>query len=159
MECVLDIEECRDRRDRMHQGGDPAAASTAAPPRLCPTSSIGGMPAAVIASAAATRSLTLWLNPDAPKSPSLAPSAGKDRDRSTPMPAPASRREIRTAALLSFPQVKQYANSAYALVEPTGSSSRPDRRSPSPLGKSKGRIGIAISGRCWGPDPKLIGRV
>src|SRR3954462_5618047 len=52
---------------------------------------------------------------------------------------------IRLAARLSFPQVKQCANSANAVGVPAGRSSSAESFSPRALGKSKRSEGMACS--------------
>ncbi|SKS04959.1 Uncharacterised protein [Mycobacteroides abscessus subsp. abscessus] len=102
-----------------------AAASTAAPPRECPISIVGAPWLARMKSAAHTKSSTLELNPVAAKSPSESPNPVKSKRR-TPIPLPVRAREIRAAAELSFPQVKQCANTAHVVGGCSGVSSRPD---------------------------------
>src|SRR6185437_9751394 len=97
------------------------AASTALPPRLCPIRIAGARWFLRKWSAAATRSSTLEEKCVLANSPSLAPSPVKSK-RSTPIPHIASRSEIRLAARLSLPQVKQCANSAKANGLPSGRS-------------------------------------
>src|SRR5699024_8374846 len=63
------------------------------------------------------------------KSPPDSPSPVKSR-RSTATPASARVREMRAAAMVSFEQVKQCANIAYARTWPSGTSSMPTSSSP-----------------------------
>jgi hypothetical protein len=92
-------------------GNSSAAASAAAPPRLCPISKAGGIPASIIAFVAATRSAISLLKPASAKSPPLCPRPVKS-NRSTAMPRSAKARLIRTAASDSLVQVKQWAKRA-----------------------------------------------
>ena len=88
-----------------------AAASTAAPPRLWPIRIAGARYISRKWLAAATRSATFDVKWVLANSPSLAPSPVKSK-RSTAMPRVASATEMRLAASVSLPQVKQCANSA-----------------------------------------------
>ena len=101
-----------------------AAKIAAVPPRLCPTSSEGVIPAAVIACAAARRSsmsaAMLTASPGAMLNPVPAKSNLK-----TPIPARDSARDMCTAARLSFPHVKQCAKIAQPRGVPTGGSRCP----------------------------------
>lgn len=111
-----------------------AAASTAEPPKLCPTRSCGAACSLRSQSAAATRSAMLEEKLVLANSPSLPPSPVKSK-RSTAKPAAASAALTRAAASVSFEQVKQWANSAYARGVPSGRSRRAASRLPSAPGK------------------------
>jgi len=89
----------------------PAAASTAAPPRLWPTRIAGAARSRPSHAAAATRSSTFDENVVLANSPSDPPSPVKSK-RSTAMPASVSASLMKLAALLSLEQVKQCANRA-----------------------------------------------
>ena len=88
-----------------------AAWTTAAPPRLCPMSSLGGSRSSDSQRLAATRSSVLELNVVSANSPSLEPSPVKS-NRSVAMPAAASAPVMCRIASRLLPQVKQWANSA-----------------------------------------------
>ncbi|CAE1304853.1 unnamed protein product [Acanthosepion pharaonis] len=77
------------------------------PPKLCPTRSVIGISASLIAFAAQTKP-PHRRQPGSRNSPALPPSPAKSK-RKTPIPARANAREILTAARLSFPHVKQWA--------------------------------------------------
>src|SRR5918992_312993 len=90
-----------------------AAASTAQPPRLWPTSSRGASRSRRRKSAAATRSSRLVWKSVAANAPALSPMPVKSK-RSTAMPRSTRARLIQPAAFRSFEQVKQCAKRAYA---------------------------------------------
>ncbi len=92
-------------------GIEPAAASTAAPPRLWPISSAGARPCARRWLTAAMMSSTFELKSVLAKSPSLEPRPVKSK-RSVAMPRAASPEAMRPAARLSLLQVKQWAKTA-----------------------------------------------
>src|SRR5215212_4523355 len=121
-----------------------AAASTAAPPRLCPIRIAGARNIVRKWCAAATRSAMLEEKFVLANSPPLAPSPVKSK-RSTAMPRAVRPSAMRLASRLSLPQVKQCANSANATGCPAGRSSSAESFSPRVLGKSKRSDGIASS--------------
>src|SRR5215213_731442 len=121
-----------------------AAASTAAPPRLCPIRIAGARNIVRKWFAAATRSATLEEKLVLANSPWLAPRPVKSK-RSTAMPRAVKPSAMRLAARLSLPQVKQCANNANATGRPAGRSSSADSCSPRALGKSKRSDGMASS--------------
>ena len=90
-----------------------AAASTAAPPKLCPTSNDGARCPDSSQRAAATRSATFDEKLVFAKSPSEPPSPVKSK-RNVASPASANASAMSEVALLSFEQVKQCANNTYA---------------------------------------------
>ena len=110
-------------------GMSAATASTAAPPRLWPTSNCGAWSCSRRASAARRKSDTLLEKLVLANSPSLWPSPVKSK-RNTAMPLAARAREMREAAAMSLEQVKQWAKRATAAMGPSGRSRRPASRSP-----------------------------
>src|ERR1700738_4959257 len=82
-------------------------------------------------------------NVELAKSPSLEPSPVKS-NRSTAMPLAASAAAIRFAASTSLPQVKQCANSAYAVGSPSGRSSAAASWWPPTPENWKRSIGIGV---------------
>ena len=111
-----------------------AARITAAPPSECPTSRSTGWPWPSRWRQAATRSPTLEVKWVLANSPSECPSPVKSK-RSTANPSAASRAEMRRAAAISLPQVKQWAKTAVPRRGPSAGSSRPASICPSCPGK------------------------
>src|SRR5215212_11672849 len=112
-----------------------AAASTADPPKECPTSRRTSRPESFMNSTARTVSATLWENDPSPQSPSESPSPRLSK-RSMPMPSLASCLQIRLAAGLSLPSVKPCAKTPHPRASPSGRSIRPARTGPVVLGNS-----------------------
>src|SRR5215218_7268752 len=112
-----------------------AAASTADPPKECPTSRCASRPESVMNSTARTVSATLCENDPSPQSPSESPSPRLSK-RSMPMPSLASCLQMRVAAGLSLPSVKPCANTPHPRTSPSGRSMRPARTGPVVLGNS-----------------------
>ena len=112
-----------------HSGILGAAVSTAAPPRLCPTSSAGARPCSRRNAAAATRSSTLELKVVSANFPADCPSPVKSKRR-LPIPSAASAALSSRAARRSLEQVKQWANNAQPRARPRGGCSLPARVAP-----------------------------
>ena len=92
-------------------GRSPASRSTAAPPRLWPTSNRTGWPRPAMKSQAARRSAALrakWLSSN---TPALSPRPVKSK-RSTPSPWRVSASDTRRTTLSRLLPVKQWANTA-----------------------------------------------
>ena len=113
----------------------PAAASTAAPPRLCPMTIFGAVPRPRRWSAAATKSSTLDEKLVLANSPSLWPKPVKSK-RKTAIPREARPAAMREAAKMSLVQVKQWAKRATARLRPRGFSKR--------------------AASCWPPAPAKV---
>ena len=129
-----------------------AARSTAAPPSEWPIRSDGAIPRPSRWRAAASRSATLEVKVVLANSPPEWPSPVKSK-RITAMPCAASRPEMRRAATMSLPQVKQWAKSAVASVGPSGRSSRAASVEPSWPGKERRSVVMAAILACVGWHP------
>ncbi len=133
-----------------------AAANTAAPPRLCPTSNAGAPTSDSMNRAAASRSSMLELKLVSAKSPPLSPSPVKSKEK-TAIPSSTRARLIRLTALRSLEQVKQWANSAAARIGPTGRSRRADRMSSWAPGKVR-RVDDMVAPECGVRSALGVGR-
>lgn len=121
-----------------------AAFRTAAPPSECPISRVGAMPCAVKLSTAAYKSPTLDVKFVFSNSPRKWPKPVKS-NRKTAYPIVVKRAATLRAAVISFEQVKQWANTAVARCAPLGKSRRAARSCPPWPGKLNRSVRISGS--------------